>query len=738
MVPSPDFDVGSDPDPDSDRDLVTRARTKLRSRVRGVHRLDALGLLVAVAVGAGVFLVSTDLFAYHSINDDEGVYLLQAAMLLDGQLFIYPSEALVDLVRPWFFVTDATPTGPRLYPKYAPVPAGMFAVGRLLGDTHLTLAAVAAGSALLLFLLARDVADRVTGVVAACLLATAPLFVLSSSVFLPYAPTTLWNLAFAVAYLRAYRRNSLAYAVAAGVAVGVAFFARPYTAVLFAAPFIAHSLYALWRAARSEASGATDPSTHAASRAAFRRVLTRTAAVAVPGLVFVGVTLAYNAVVTGDPLTFPYEAFAPRDGIGFGEREILGYTEQYTPALGVASAVAALDLLFTRFAPLGALGGVFAAVGVVAAFGTDRVARVDREFAAVVLGTVPSVVLGNVYFWGTLNGLRNGLIDLLGPFYHFDLLVPLSLFGAVGAVTLVRRLRAGLSARLSPRRARVTLAVLLLVSAPVVVGAEWAALSEPWDENRERTENLAATYAPFEDREFDDALVFTPDPYGDWQQHPFQYLRNDPGFDGPVLYVLDEGPDADVRALDATDRTPYRFSYRGEWTGAVTPVEPQLTRLRTLDDDRVAATTTLGVPDAATRASIRIETEDGFARYRVDSVGESVRVAWSVSPDGARVTNHPSASNSATVSLPAGASEVDLVVRFATTGGASVTYRQEATVDVSTADQGIRVVWPPETRVCRLQTECGTEGTWVGPDGSYLGGVSVETDARAVNGSAAE
>ena len=731
MAQGPDFDGNSD----ADRDSVERARTRLRSissRDRGVHRLDALGLLVALAVGVGVFLVSTDLFAYHSVNDDEGVYLLQAAMLLDGQLFLYPSEAIADLVRPWFFVTDATATGPRLYPKYAPVPAAMFAVGKLLGDAHLALAGVAAGSAFLLFLLTRAVADRLTGVVAACLLATAPLFVISSSVFLPYAPTTFWNLAFALAYLRAHRRNSLGYAVAAGIAVGVAFFARPYTAVLFAAPFVVHSLYTLWRGFRTS----TEPST---PQSAFRRVLIRTVGVAVPGLVFVGVTLAYNAVVTGDPMTFPYEAFAPRDGIGFGEREILGYTEQYTPALGVASATAALDLLFTRFAPLGALGGVLAAVGVAAAFGTDRVARVDCEFAVIVLGIVPSVVLGNVYFWGTLNGLRNGLIDLLGPFYHFDLLVPLSLFGAVGAVTLCRRLRAGLSARLSPRRARVVLVVLLLVSTPIVVGAERAALSEPWDENRERTENLAATYAPFENREFDDALVFTPDPYGDWQQHPFQYLRNDPGFDGPVLYVLDEGPDADVRALNATDRTPYRFTYRGDWTGAVTAVEPELTRLRTLDGDRVAATTTLGTPDGATRASIRIETEEGFARYRVDDVDGTVRVGWTVSPDGARVTTHPNASSPATVPLPSGASEVDLVVRFATTGGASVTYRQEAIVDVSPAGEGeIRVVWPPETRVCRLQTECGTEGTWVGSDGSYLGGVSVETDARAVNGSATE
>ncbi|ADQ67074.1 hypothetical protein [Halogeometricum borinquense] len=66
---------------------------------------------------------------------------------------------------------------------------------------------------------------------------------------------------------------------------------------------------------------------------------------------------------------------------------------------------------------------------------------------------------------------------------------------------------------------------------------------------------------------------------------------------------------------------------------------------------------------------------------------------------------------------------------FVGQGGASVTYRQEATV--SAAEEEIQVIWPPETRVCRLTTECGTEGTWVGPDGEYVSGVSVEMAATA-------
>ena len=149
-----------------------------------------------------------------------------------------------------------------------------------------------------------------------------------------------------------------------------------------------------------------------------------------------------------------------------------------------------------------------------------------------------------------------------------------------------------------------------------------------------------------------------------------------------------------------------------------------------LEGERVDATTTVGVPDRTTSASIRLETEVGFARYRVENVAgrDRVRIDWTLTPRGARVTSQPRATGPSRVTVPAGASEVDLVVRFVTTGGASVTYRQEATLDA--ASGSLRVLWPPETRICRLRPECGTEGTWVGPDGDYLPGVSVESTAR--------
>ncbi|KTG09968.1 hypothetical protein AUR64_10155 [Haloprofundus marisrubri] len=701
------------------------------------RRTFALGLVLLSVLGAAVVgWLATDLFAYHSVNDDEGVYLLQAAMLLDGQLFLRPG-ALADVVRPWFFVVDDGGETLRMYGKYMPVVPAMFALSRALtGGYAAALVVVAAGNVALVAVLGRMAFDRRVGLLAGAFVLSSPLFLFTSSVYLAYAPTTFLNLCFAVAYVRAARENSRRWALAAGVAIGAAFFARQYTAVLFATPFIVHSLAVLGRALGTDR---------------FRGTLIRTVAVAVPGLAGVAATLGYNATVTGDPFLFPYAAFAPRDGLGFGEREILGYVVDYTPALAARVSLEALTMLFTEWVAAGSLGTLLAVVGVGAAVvrwrraGTPTLPRPtglsDHALRALLLGVGVSVTVGNAYFWGTHNGLANGLFELLGPYYHFDMLLPFGVFAAAGVVAVADAASGVVARRRTShpgRTARIALVALLLISVPVVAAAEVSVVSDPYAENRQRTDVLESTYDPFERTEFDRALVYIPDPYGDWQAHPFQYLRNDPGFDGDVVYALDEGPDRDFETLAAVDnRTVYRFTYRGPWTGAVEPVDPELQRLQLLRGERIDAETTVGVPTGSTSVSIRIETERGYARYAVEGFdgrngdgNGTVPVEWTVTPDGAQVTNLDRAggdTDSASVPLPQNASEVDLVVTFVGPAGESVTYRQELTL--FREDGEIRALWPAETRICRLRTECGPEGTWVGPDGDYLDGVSVSTNA---------
>jgi hypothetical protein len=736
-------------------------RRHVRSWVRtlATDRFTVAAAALGLLAGVVVFVLATDLFAYHSVNDDEGVYLLQAAMLLEGQVFLRPGP-LGEAVRPWFFVVEGSGERLRMYAKYTPVAAAVFALGMAVGDAHLALAATAAGTAALVCRLTADFTDRTTGLVAGVVLLASPLFLITSSVFLSYAPTTLFNLAFAVAYVRAVRRRAVGWGLLAGVAVGLAFFTRAYTAVLFALPFVAHRVVALvrdWRR-REDAAGGW-------SR--FRETLTLSLSVALPGLAFVGLALAYNAVVTGSPTTFPYEAFGPQDGLGFGERELLGYDRTYTPALAATTTLELLEELVTRWTTAGPVGVALALVGVGwflvrdrwrdrttgatagdaagAAAGDVRDPLSDRTLGLLVAALLATVVLGNAYFWGTLNGLLNGLIRLLGPYYHFDLLVPLSAFGAVALVEGWRGLRSVARDRLARRRATALLAVVLLVAAPGLGVLAVDTVQDPVADNRLRTDNLAETYEPFRETDLDHAVVLTADPYGDWQQHPFQYLRNDPGFDGDVVYATEDGPARNLRVLTATDRTPYRFTFQGTWRGATGGVTPALQRLRVHTGESVAATTTVGVPDGMRAASVRVVTDEGTARYETVSVADRDRltVRWRFGDERVRVTSLLAATDrgAAGAALPDGASEAALVVTFVDGAGGSVTYRQTATVETgTTGDAGagdglpadaVRVVWPPETVVCELTTDCGSDDRWVGPEGDYPAGVSVATNATA-------
>ena len=698
------------------------------------YRLALLAL--ALAAGIAVFLVSSQLFPYHSSNHDEGVYLQQAALLLDGQFAMY--SPVPEAVQPWFFVQD----GARLYPKYTPVTAALFAPGLALGVPRLVLALVAAANVALCALLTAEATDRRTGLIAGGLLAAAPLALVNSALFLSYAPTTMFNMCFALAYVRATRADGPTprrrYAVAAGTAIGIAFWARPFTAVLFATPFVCHALITMGLAVRD--SDRWTPRTLVETPA-----VARSLSVAAFGLVFVALALAYNHVVTGSALVFPYQAFAPHDGPGFGYRAILGYERMYTPALALEANALVVWRLVTRWAvapPFGPLAaGLGLAVAIVRVRSADRTVVPatddisDHGVRALLAGVALTVVVGNVFFWGNLNVLAalddptDGLIALIGPFYHFDLLVPLSLFGALGIVAASDWVREGLSARFDPRVARIGTAIVLLVAATGGVVAQADALSGPVERNQPYTERYERAYEPFQDRTFENALVFVPDPYGPWLNHPFQSLRNDPGFDGPTVYALQGDAASRFAVVDAyPNRRPYRYVVRGEWTPEVAerdPIEAAIEPLSVRRAERFRVTTQVGVVANAQSATVRLSGPDGTVTYGFSNLSAETRtVEWVVEPGRARVAGLERYSDNRWITY-LGRDELTLSVTFSQPGGSTVTYNQHLTAE--TEGDTVRVVWPPRQTVCRLVPDCGTRGTYIPGLDEYVAGVSLNS-----------
>ncbi|MFW6321428.1 MAG: glycosyltransferase family 39 protein [Halohasta sp.] len=717
----------------------------LRARLAAVDREQWLAVGVAALSGFVVLFIASVVFRYHSTNHDEGVYLMQAAMLLEGRLFLEAGE-LADAFRPWFFIEDDG----RLYSKYTPVPAAMYAVSMaLFGEPRVTLALVAAGSTGLVYRLGAMTVDRRVGIVAAAVFAAAPMTLLTSSVFLPYAPTTFLNLAFAVAYLHGVRTGSTRAAAAAGIAIGLAFFARPYTAVLFAAPFICHALWTIGRSLRREGLPIGRGSLRFGS---LPNPVRRNTLTALGGLAFVGLTLAYNAVLTGSPLEFPYQVFAPRDGPGFGEREILDHSVDYTLPLAVEANSYALQYLGTRWFTGGLVGIAAAAVGIAVVIRRWRWSgrRVDPTTGALLAALFVSVPLGNLAFWGNYNMLAtlddptNGLVAHFGPFYYFDLLVPLSVFAAVGFVAGWRRLRDSRPVdRLAPlfganaRRRLAMAAVVLCVLA--VGGANAALLADPLEENTEPTEKFASTYEPIQEADFDEALVFMPDPYGPWQNHPFQWIRNDPGLDGEAVYALDRDPAGDFAVVDAyPDRNYYRYGYRGEWTPNPDDyVSPKLEALDVRGGESLAAESTVGIPNRISRATVRLETDDAETSYDLSTPTENVSVDWTLTDGEARLdrvsTGDRTESINGTDADPIEIDETDevrLLVTLVDPEGSSFTYRQEAAV--RSTDDGVEAIWPPERTVCSLTTRCGSEGTYLPDDpDAHPSWVDFETRLRA-------
>ncbi|WP_233255160.1 ArnT family glycosyltransferase [Halopenitus persicus] len=701
-------------------------------------------------------------FAYHSSNHDEAVYLQQAAMLLEGQLALYPGD-LADAFHPWFFIED----GGRLYPKYSPVPAAMYAVAMaVVGEPRITLAVVAAASAFLVYRLGSMAADRRVGLVAAVVFAAAPLSLVTTAVFLPYAPTAALNLLFVVSYLYGVRDGSLRWAGVAGIAIGLAFFARPYTAVSVAAPFVLHALVTTLRAIDRETLAAIGSRSEPLPNVVRRNLLTGTF-----GILFVGITLAYNARMTGSPLVFPYAAFAPLDGPGFGRRRILGHSIEYTPELAVRANGYVIEYFLTRWMTAGGIGSAAALGGLAIAarrwFDPDPDAGFRRTASGLLAGVLVTVPLANLAFWGNYNVLAtmsdptDGLISQFGPIYYFDALVPLSVFAALGAVVGWRRLSGRLAklaaSRESDRAARAArvLAVGLLVLGVVLAGTVTASLaSAPLERNAAYADKYEAAYEPIEAAEFENDLVFVPTPYGEWQNHPFQYLRNDPGFDGPVVYALDRDPVADFAVIEAyPDREYRRFAYQGEWTGD--PDRHVIPKLESLDVRRgtsLAAATTVGVPDRVSRARVRLSSETAgteYVGYGVTDPEGSLTVDWRLTPDGIELPGAgPDASAPGTVPIGEDAETVVLTITLVQPDGGTLTYRQEATVRPgedgaagggadgggtasdgdATGDGTVEVIWPPERSVCPLVRECGSEGTYIPDDpDAHLDGVAFET-----------
>lgn len=503
------------------------------------HATTVLVGLLAAAAAVWAVVASVVAFPYLGIDHDEAVYLLQADSFRSGRLFPpAPSDPEVGRsMLPWL----TTQRGEVYVPKYSPAWPAMLALARqATGSYHAAQAVVAAGVVVVTYLLALEVVrQRAAAVLAAAFVMLSPFFLLQSATLLAYLPNVLLLATFAWAFARATRTGSKPLLGLAGLVLGLAFFNRPFDALIFALPF------GLWLVVT-------------------RRRMARRMAVdlgvlalgSIPGLV---ATLLFFRAATGHPLRSPFFV-DEKDTIGFGARRML--PEDPLVDYGALEAVQgvighSLLLSFWCFGGLVSLG--LAVVGL-------RRRRSPLELClALVAVTVPA---GYALFWGTYVVTRWEGPWRIGPYYYLPVLIPLAVLGAKGFLRFWSwdRLLAGL-----------TVVGMLAVSGSVAVRA--------LDDQVRRTEELRRLHAPLEAVSSDRAVVFLP---GQHLLMPFIEARN-LSLDQHVLWAVDRGTSPNLRLLNTFQgRTPYLFE------GGDTP---ELRRLARLENEEVSLRVLIDTPN---------------------------------------------------------------------------------------------------------------------------------------------
>lgn len=515
----------------------------------GPDRRVAAVVVAILATAAAVWATAAAMvaFPYLGVNHDEAVYLLQAETVRGGRLFP-PAPSDPEVARsmlPWL----TAHRGEVYVPKYSPAwPALLALAWATTGSYHAAQALVAAGLVLVTYLLALELArERAPALVAAAFVVLSPFVLLQSPTLLAYLPNVLLLATFAYLFARSTRTGSRPLLGLAGMVLGLAFFNRPFDALLFAAPF------GVWLVA---------------SRIRTPARLARDLAVlglgATPGVL---ATLIFFEKATGNPLRSPFFV-DEHDTIGFGLRRMLPDDPllDYGPPEALQGVIGhSLLLSFWCFGGL-----VLIALALVALH--RRASPLEPWLAAVAL----AVPAGYALFWGAYMVTQWEGPWRIGPYYYLPVLVPLVVLGAKGFVRFWRwdRLLAGLA-----------FVGMLAVSGSVAVRA--------LDYQVRRTDEVRRLQAPLAAVPSEPAVVFLP------SEHlllPFTEGRN-VSLDQPVLWAVDRGTAPNLRVLDSfPGRTPYLVE------GGETPELRQLAQLR---GDRVPLRV-LTDPPAGTPAVVEL------------------------------------------------------------------------------------------------------------------------------------
>jgi hypothetical protein len=257
--------------------------------------------VIALAAVVICGLLARDCFPLGAFDPDSTAYLFQAKLLAQGKLFAaappdfgFSSSPHIDIY------------GGRWFAKYPFGQSLLLVPGVLLGAPWLMPALSTGFTLLLFFAVMGELFDERTSAVALFLAFISPTTLLMGATLLSEPVSRLCMALFLYAMLRALKAapgtRRLLFAVLAGLALGYGFNTRPLVAIVFG---IVGTGFALWRVAVLPDRGRFIPAALWGLGA---------------GLAMLGLYVAWNAALTGDPLLSPYHVLQAADRMGFGLR----------------------------------------------------------------------------------------------------------------------------------------------------------------------------------------------------------------------------------------------------------------------------------------------------------------------------------------------------------------------------------------------------------------------------------
>ncbi|MEW5901683.1 MAG: glycosyltransferase family 39 protein, partial [Acidobacteriota bacterium] len=225
-------------------------------------------------------LFSYFVFEHNPHVHDEVDYLFQAKLFRSARLYAPSSCA-----RESFDFPHMINNG-RWYSQYTPGFPFLLAIGLVFGAPWMINPLLASLAVVVFYLLGRELYGHRVGLLASLLGAFSMWFLVMSSTMMSHPASLLFSALFLLFLLRSARNPSVTNGALAGVSWGMCLLVRPYNAVMFSLPFFLYFAFLTLKNLRPRRRNA--------------------GALALAGMISIGLLLAYNQLTNGHPLRMGY------------------------------------------------------------------------------------------------------------------------------------------------------------------------------------------------------------------------------------------------------------------------------------------------------------------------------------------------------------------------------------------------------------------------------------------------